>query len=68
MYAWYIYMHTCSMLTVVILLFRFYPYHEIETACVLAVDDDISMLTADELEFGYKVRITEPPPNQHTLK
>jgi glucuronyl/N-acetylglucosaminyl transferase EXT2 len=33
---------------------RFYPYHEIKTACVLAVDDDITMLTADELEFGYK--------------
>ena len=34
---------------------RFYPYHEIQTACVLAVDDDITMLSSDELEFGYKV-------------
>ena len=34
---------------------RFIPFHEIKTACVLAVDDDITMLTADELEFGYKV-------------
>ena len=43
--------------TSVLLVFRFYPYHEIKTACVLAVDDDITMLTADELEFGYKVTI-----------
>ena len=33
----------------------FYPYPEIQTACVLAVDDDITMITEDELEFGYKV-------------
>ncbi|CAI8051261.1 Exostosin-2 [Geodia barretti] len=33
---------------------RFYPYPEIQTACILAVDDDIAMITADELEFGYK--------------
>ncbi|XP_071791199.1 exostosin-2-like [Asterias amurensis] len=34
---------------------RFYPYDEIETECVLAIDDDILMLTPDELEFGYEV-------------
>ncbi|XP_037073398.1 exostosin-2-like [Pollicipes pollicipes] len=34
---------------------RFYPYDEIETECVLALDDDITMLTVDELEFGYQV-------------
>ena len=35
---------------------RFFPYAEIETEAVLALDDDITMLTADELEFGYQVR------------
>lgn len=35
--------------------YRFYPYDEIETEAVLAIDDDIVMLTADELEFGYEV-------------
>lgn len=34
---------------------RFFPYEEIETECILALDDDIVMLTADELEFGYEV-------------
>lgn len=34
---------------------RFYPYSEIETECILALDDDISMLSSDELEFGYQV-------------
>eukprot|EP00092_Neocalanus_flemingeri_P000390 GFUD01000414.1.p1 GENE.GFUD01000414.1~~GFUD01000414.1.p1 ORF type:complete len:649 (+),score=231.35 GFUD01000414.1:83-2029(+) len=34
---------------------RFYPYSEIETECVLSLDDDISMLTSDELEFAYQV-------------
>ena len=34
---------------------RFYPYNEIETECVLSIDDDISMLTVDELEFAYQV-------------
>jgi len=34
---------------------RFYPYQEIETDCVLSLDDDIHMLTSDELEFGYQV-------------
>jgi hypothetical protein len=34
---------------------RFYPHPEIETECVLSLDDDIGMLTADEIEFGYQV-------------
>lgn len=34
---------------------RFYPYDEIETEAILAIDDDIVMLTADELNFGYEV-------------
>ncbi|XP_012254638.2 exostosin-2 [Athalia rosae] len=34
---------------------RFYPYDEIETEAMLSIDDDIVMLTADELEFGYEV-------------
>jgi glucuronyl/N-acetylglucosaminyl transferase EXT2 len=34
---------------------RFYPYEEIETEAILTIDDDIVMLTADELEFGYEV-------------
>lgn len=37
---------------------RFYPYEEIETECILAIDDDINMMTADELEFGYQVTFT----------
>jgi len=36
---------------------RFYPYDEIETEAILALDDDILMLTTDELEFGYEVRL-----------
>lgn len=36
---------------------RFYPYEEIETEAVLSLDDDISMLTEDELDFGFEVRI-----------
>ena len=34
---------------------RFYPYPEIDTECVLSLDDDITMLSADELEFGYQI-------------
>jgi len=34
---------------------RFIPYDEIETECILALDDDIIMLTADELQFGFDV-------------
>lgn len=35
---------------------RFFPYDEIETEAVLAIDDDIIMLTSDELQFGYEVK------------
>ena len=35
---------------------RFFPYDEIETEAVLAIADDIIMLTSDELQFGYEVR------------
>lgn len=34
---------------------RFFPYKEIETEAVLSIDDDISMLTEDELDFGFEV-------------
>lgn len=34
---------------------RFFPFDEIETEAVLAIDDDIIMLTSDELQFGYEV-------------
>lgn len=34
---------------------RFYPYDEIETEAILSLDDDIIMLTVDELEFAYEV-------------
>ncbi|XP_060524632.1 exostosin-2 [Cylas formicarius] len=34
---------------------RFYPYKEIETEGVLHIDDDIVMLTADEVEFAFEV-------------
>ncbi|XP_055842847.1 exostosin-2 [Episyrphus balteatus] len=34
---------------------RFFPYDEIETEAILTIDDDIVMLTADELDFGYEV-------------
>lgn len=33
---------------------RFYPYASIETEAVFAIDDDIVMLTADEIEFAYQ--------------
>ncbi|XP_076166476.1 exostosin glycosyltransferase sotv [Ptiloglossa arizonensis] len=51
---------------------RFYPYDEIETEAVLSIDDDIIMLTADELEFAYEVwrefpdRIVGFPSRIHT--
>ena len=34
---------------------RFYPYDEIETEAILQIDDDIIMLTVDEVEFAYEV-------------
>eukprot|EP00111_Clytia_hemisphaerica_P000401 TCONS_00001106-protein len=33
---------------------RFYPFEEMETEAVMAIDDDILMLTVDEIEFGYQ--------------
>lgn len=36
---------------------RFVPYDEIETEAIFSVDDDIVMLTVDEIEFGYEVNI-----------
>jgi glucuronyl/N-acetylglucosaminyl transferase EXT2 len=39
---------------------RFYPFDEIETEAVLSMDDDIVMLTPDELEFGYQVHKLDP--------
>ncbi|XP_023321307.1 exostosin-2 [Eurytemora carolleeae] len=52
---------------------RFYPYPEIDTECVLSLDDDITMLSADELEFGYQIwrefpdRIVGFPSRSHFL-
>ena len=52
---------------------RFYPYSEIKTEAVLAIDDDIVMLTADEVEFAYQVwrefpdQIVGFPPRLHLL-
>ena len=34
---------------------RFYPYDEIETEAILSIDDDILMLTEDEVEFAFEV-------------
>ena len=34
---------------------RFYPYDAIETDAVLSIDDDINMLSADEIQFGFEV-------------
>lgn len=36
---------------------RFFPYREIETEAVLSLDDDILMLTLDEIEFGFQVNV-----------
>lgn len=35
--------------------YRFYPYAEIETDAVLSIDDDINMLSAAEIQFGFEV-------------
>lgn len=34
---------------------RFFPYPEIETEAVLTIDDDITMLTTDEVDFAFEV-------------
>uniref|UniRef100_A0A8C4HJA4 Exostosin glycosyltransferase 2 n=1 Tax=Dicentrarchus labrax TaxID=13489 RepID=A0A8C4HJA4_DICLA len=44
---------------------RFFPYDEIETEAVLAIDDDIIMLTSDELQFGYEVGKTADAFHAH---
>ena len=50
---------------------RFFPYEEIKTEAVMSIDDDIVMLTIDEIEFGYQVwkefpdRIVGFPPRLH---
>lgn len=33
---------------------RFYPFNSIETEAIFAIDDDITMLNADEIEFSYQ--------------
>lgn len=53
---------------------RFYPYPEIETEAVLTIDDDITMLTDDELDFGFEVwrefpeRIVGFPSRTHVFE
>lgn len=53
---------------------RFYPYPEIETEAVLTIDDDITMLTPDELDFGFEVwrefpeRIVGFPSRTHVFE
>lgn len=47
---------------------RFFPYDEIETEAVLAIDDDIIMLTSDELQFGYEVRKRPSLKNENVKK
>lgn len=50
---------------------RFYPYESIETEAVFSIDDDIGMLTADEIEFAYQTwrlfpdRIVGFPSRRH---
>lgn len=34
---------------------RFFPYNDITTDAIFAIDDDIVMLTGDEIEFAYQV-------------
>ncbi len=46
---------------------RFFPFDEIETEAVLAIDDDIIMLTSDELQFGYEVVKARFPVLYHYL-
>lgn len=52
---------------------RFYPYDDIETEAIFAIDDDIVMLTTDEMEFAYQVwrefpdRLVGFPPRLHII-
>ena len=47
---------------------------EIETSAVLSIDDDIVMLTSDEIQFGYQTwrefpdRLVGYPPRLHLLQ
>lgn len=36
---------------------RFIPFPQIETDCILALDDDIEMISPSELEFGFQVTV-----------
>jgi len=36
---------------------RFFPFDEIETEAVFSLDDDIIMLTVDEIQFGFDVSV-----------
>lgn len=53
---------------------RFYPYPDIETEAVLTIDDDITMLTPDELDFAFEVwqefpdRIVGFPSRTHVFE
>lgn len=53
---------------------RFFPYKEVETEAILAIDDDILMLTPDELEFGFQTwrefpdRLVGFPGRVHTTQ
>lgn len=48
-------MSVCATNISSLLACRFYPYDEIETDAVLSIDDDINMLSADEIQFGFEV-------------
>ena len=40
-----------------LITFRFFPYNEIETEAIFSLDDDIVMLTADEIQFAFEVSL-----------
>ena len=35
--------------------FRFLSYPEIKTDAILCIDDDITMVTSEEIQFGFEV-------------
>ncbi|XP_028414208.1 exostosin-2-like isoform X2 [Dendronephthya gigantea] len=39
---------------------RFFPYNEIETEAIFSLDDDIVMLTGDEIQFAFEVWLEYP--------
>ena len=59
----------CHLCLTFFISVRFYPYNEVETEAILAIDDDILMLTPDELEFGFQVCVhrTVDLSSNHTL-